>query len=112
MREYVPKIPYIRGEVWKRSVSVIKDYEALKQEYDKAKVWEDTRYTNMLRHKIEAVEAALNELNNDERTLMSERFRKHKTYRDIALPMSVSTMKRYVRRFVIEVGRNLGEIEQ
>ena len=33
MREYIPKIKYIRPEVWKRITSVIKDYNNLKAEY-------------------------------------------------------------------------------
>lgn len=111
-REYMPK--YIRHEVWKRITSVIRDYNQLKAEYN-ALTAHSTNYAeireNELRRKLCAFEKTFNAADEETKELVRQRFWKQRIYRDIMMPMSESTMKRYVRKFVLEVGRNLGEIE-
>ena len=98
MREYIPKIKYIRPEVWKRITSVIKDYNNLKAEYS-------------LLINNENAEVIKNSFDAEVQELIKQRYWKGRIYRDVMLPLSESTMKRYVRRFVITVGRNLGELK-
>ncbi len=113
-REYIPKSPYIRTEVWKRITSVIRDYNALRAEYKafiKDTASDTETHLKELERKISAVDKALNSFDSEVKELVRQRYWKGKTYRDILVPMSESTMKRYVRKFVVEVGRNLGEIK-
>lgn len=110
-REYMPK--YIPNEVWKRITSVIRDYNRLKAEYDKLTADETRTISvreNELRRKLAAFEKAFNSVDDERRELIKQRFWKRRIYRDIFVPISERTMQRYVREFVVEVGRNLGEI--
>ena len=53
----------------------------------------------------------MNSFDAEVQELIKQRYWKGRIYRDVMLPLSESTMKRYVRRFVITVGRNLGELK-
>lgn len=118
-RDYTPKKDkYIKPEEWKRIVSVIKDYQRLKAEYcsltnNASRVCSeevsDIKLTE-LKRKIMAFETAYEAADKETKELVGQRFWKKRKYRDVMLPMSESTMKRYVRRFIVEVGKNLGEI--
>lgn len=107
-REYMPK--YIRHEVWKRITSVIRDYNQLKAEYNALTEQSANLRKNELQRKLCAFEKAFDAADDETRELIRQRFWKQRVYRDIMVPMSESTMKRYVRKFVLDVGRNLGEI--
>nr|DAW14924.1 MAG TPA: Protein of unknown function (DUF722) [Caudoviricetes sp.] len=112
MREYIPKIKYIRPEVWKRITSVIKDYNNLKAEYSLLINNENAEVIkNEIERKLTAVDNAMNSFDAEVQELIKQRYWKGRIYRDVMLPLSESTMKRYVRRFVITVGRNLGELK-
>ncbi len=112
-REYTPK--YIRREVWKRITSVIKDYRQLKAEYTVLSDRTENNYTltreNELKRKLSAFETAYNSADEETKEIVRQHFWERRIYRDIPLPVSESTMKRYVRKFVLDVGRNLGEID-
>ena len=111
-REYIPK--YIRSEAWKRITSVIRDYNQLKLEYEELQrdpANHSTVRAKELKRKITAFRVVFEKADGETQELIQQRFWNKKTYRDILVPMSESTMKRYIRRFVLEVGQNLGEVE-
>lgn len=111
-REYIPT--YIRREVWKRITSVIRDYKPLKAEYEdlqRKPTNSSTVRMNELKRKITAFERAYEKADREVQELVRQRFWQQRIYRDILMPMSESTMKRYIRKFVLDVGRNLGEVE-
>ena len=66
---------------------------------------------NEIERKLTAVDNAMNSFDTEVQELIKQRYWKGRIYRDVMLPLSESTMKRYVRRFVITVGRNLGELK-
>ncbi len=111
-REYTPK--HIRPEVWKRITSVIRDYNRLKAELgaldEKAADYTGKRKQELVR-KTAAFETAFNRADGETRELVIQKFWKRRLYRDISVHMSERNMQRYIKRFVIEVGRNLGEID-
>ncbi len=114
MREYIPK-NFIRPEAYKRIVSVIKDYNTLKAEFcevsgggGKGYSWHRERELN---RKITAFEDVWGRADEETKKLIQLKFFKGKTYRDMWLPMSEATMRRYVGRFIRELGRELGEID-
>ena len=111
-REYIPKIKYIRPETWKRITSVIKDYKNLKNEADKlvGTNCPKTRAAELSR-KIEAFEEVWCSADEETQKLIRLKFWEGKTYRDMWLPMSESTMKRTVGQFVRRLGVKLGEID-
>ena len=122
---YTPKSDYIQPEEWKRIVSVIKDYKRLKSEFENV-VEKDGQYfvkhwnkkpsavskakIEAMKKKIDAFETAFESVDEETKELVRQRFYKGKLYRDIDIPMSESTMKHYMRTFIVEVGKNLGEI--
>jgi len=105
---------HIRPEVWKRITSVIRDYNCLKAELG-AFEGESSDYTDKkkqeLVRKTAAFETAFNCADNETRDLVIQKFWKRRLYRDISVHMSERNMQRYIKQFVIEVGRNLGEID-
>ena len=109
-REYIPK--YIHREAWKRITSVIKDYNHLKSEYNLLLKCNNVSIVKKseLERKICVFERAYESADKETREIIRQRYWKGRIYRDIMLPMSESTMKRYVQRFVLDVGKNLGEI--
>jgi len=115
MREYIPKSKFIRPEVWKRITSVIKDYKQLTAEYKEicSKPRNERNHTreNELGRKIFSFEMVWSNTDEETRQLIELKFMEGKTYRDMWLPMSESTMKRMVGKFVRELGRQLGEID-
>jgi hypothetical protein len=112
-RVYIPKINYIRPEVWKRITSVIKDYNELKKEYEQPQVVSEISLVWALEaeRKIKAFESAWKETDEDTQRLVRLRYWENKTYRDMWMPMSESTMKRLVRTYVERLGKMLGEID-
>lgn len=114
MREYIPK-NFIRPEAYKRIVSVIKDYNTLKIELDGLSSQGNKKYNRSrkkeLNRKIGAFEVVWNRTDDETKKLIQLKFFKGKTYRDMWLPMSEATMRRYVGRFIRELGRELGEID-
>ena len=115
MREYIPKSNYIRPEAYKRITSVIKDYNTLKTELNEFSCSGNKRYNRArkkeLSRKITAFEVVWNRADDETKKLIQLKFFKGKTYRDMWLPMSEATMRRYVGRFIRELGRELGEID-
>lgn len=115
MREYIPKSKFIRPEVWKRITSVIKDYKQLVAEYQelcsKPKKERNTTREKELSRKISSFDVIWSSTDEETRQLIELKFMKGKTYRDMWLPMSESTMKRMVGKFVRELGKQLGEID-
>ena len=111
-REYIPKNKFIRPEVWKRITSIIKDYNNLIKERDnlQGKKLAKTRIAELDR-KIKAFEDVWNNSDRETQKLIRLKFWEGKTYRDMLLPMSESTMKRAVGRFVRALGSKLGEID-
>lgn len=111
-REYIPKTKFIRPEVWKRITSVIKDYSELKKEKDnlQGKRCAKARIAELDR-KIKAFDDVWNNTDKEVQKLIRLKFWEGKTYRDMLLPMSESTMKRSVGRFVRSLGVKLGEID-
>lgn len=110
-KQRIPK--YIRREPWKRITSVIRDYKQLKLEYEELQrdpASHSTVRTKELKRKITAFRVVFEKADGETQELIQQKFWNQKTYRDILVPMSESTMKRYIRRFVLEVGKNLGEI--
>jgi len=115
MREYIPKSKSIRPEVWKRITSVIKDYKQLTAEYKAIRSLNENERNrlreNEVSRKIFAFDYVWSNTDEETRQLIELKFMKGKTYRDMWLPMSESTMKRMVKKFVRELGRQLGEID-
>lgn len=113
MREYIPKSKHIRPEVWKRIISVIKDYKQLTAEF--STICSNTEASLLRRNevgrKIFAFEYVWSNADEETRQLIQLKFMEGKTYRNMWLPMSESTMKRMVKKFVQELGRQLGEID-
>ena len=75
-REYIPK--YIQREEWKRITSVIRDYKRLKAEYETS-LRNSNVYTNEIKRKIEAFETAYANADGETKTIVEQRFWKHKT---------------------------------
>ena len=115
MREYIPKSKSIRPEVWKRITSVIKDYKQLTAEYKAIRSLNENERNrlreNEVSRKIFAFDYVWSNTDEETRQLIELKFMQGKTYRDMWLPMSESTMKRMVKKFVRELGRQLGEID-
>ena len=115
MREYIPKSNYIRPEVYKRIVSVIKDYDTLKIELDGLLKQGKKKYNCLrkkeLQRKICAFDKVWENTDDETKKLIQLKFFSGKTYRDMWLPMSEATMRRYVGKFVRELGKELGEID-
>lgn len=106
MREYIPR--HIGHGSWQRIISVIRDYKSLKKDSCSADITDIKK--KELERKISAFEKLWENTDAEIQALIKDRYWSGKTYRDILLPMSESTMKREVRRFIIALGKNLGEI--
>lgn len=73
-------------------------------------------YVQRLKKEIEAIESAIDNLNPDERVIISTRYwtdrnRNQQYQKMFKLPFSEMTMRRVCRRFIIAVGRKIGELD-
>lgn len=113
-REYIPKLKYIRPEVWKRITSVINDYHVIKCEFEHSKKsiknYSKVRF-DALRLKVWAFEKAWENSDIETQKIIRLHFWDKKAYREIMLPASESTMKRNVKKFIENVGQTLGELD-
>lgn len=76
----------------------------------------ESPYVQRLKKEIEAIETAYNNLDAEEQSLIRARYwtdrnKNQQYYKMFQLPFAERTMKRICRKFIANVGRNMGEIE-
>lgn len=111
MREYIPK--KISRGAWRRITSVIYDYCELTGEFSRAEKLKDVPevYKKELKRKLDAYKKVWDESSEETKNIIEKKFRKHLTYEQIDLPMSLSTKKRIAADFIHRLGQELGEIK-
>lgn len=107
MRHYIPR--YIPSEPWKRITSVIRDYANMVDELASGADCSDAHRLELQR-KVAAFEVVWSRTDDTTRQIVKMKFVERKTYRDMWLPMSESSMKRLIREFIQDLGHELGEI--
>ena len=109
MREYMPSVYRLRKEPYKRVMSVIHDYTALKTDLKAAGSGCNSVYIQALTHKINAVETALNAFCDEERKIIHERLFDKKRFADTTAAMPDRKKSHIVQAFIHSVGCYLGE---
>ena len=76
----------------------------------------ESPYVQRLKKEIEAIETAYNNLDAEEQSLIRARYwtdrnKNQQYYKMFKMPFAEITMKRICRKFIANVGRNIGEIE-
>lgn len=109
MRTYIPKKHRNKRDTYNRVLSVIRDYNNLKNDLYISAECGNKVYIAELHRKITAVEMAFMDLNVEQQQIIHEHIYNKKCYSAILTEIPEREKSHIVQNFINLVGKNLGE---